>query len=817
MDSLNVLIVDDSATDAKLVARELLRTGKSIDFERVETAVTMRAALERRSWDVVISDSSMPKFSARGALALLKEMQVDCPFIIVSGTIGEDVAVDAMRAGAHDYVLKDKLARLAPAVEREIRESQNREGRRQSSSALAASDARYRRIVETTNQGIWMIDLEGRTTFMNGQMATMLGYDRDELLGVSVVDSLDEERRDATLLELARSCEVAVQFETKLKRKDGSAVWVLVDGAPTFGEPGHSEGVLAMVMDVTERKKTEEALRCSQTDLLEQLRIAALTADVGMALALGDSLSDIMRRCAEAMVTHLDVSLARIRIATGKDNVMELQGSAGIGANDEGPSPMPKFDLSVLTEGRQGHFSNDIANDPGMIDREWAKREQIVSFAGYPLLVAGQLVGVVGVYARHPLSEPVLTGLRSLADALAVGVQRKIAEEASHSLEVQLRHAQKMEAVGRLAGGIAHDFNNVLSVVLSYAEMVLGDLKVGDPLREDVNEIHKAGMRAAALTRQLLMFSRRQVVAPKVLDLNDVLSGMAKMLQRLVGEDVTFAAVPGAALGRVRVDPGSMEQVIMNLAVNARDAMPTGGTLTMKTENVVLDGEYASTHLGAKAGSYVMLSAEDTGSGMDAATLARIFEPFFTTKELGKGTGLGLSTVFGIVQQSGGHLWVSSEPGMGATFKVYLPRVEEMAEELRPLSDATTVHGSETVLLVEDEQQVRDVARGILRRQGYTVIEARDAAEASLLSRQHAGPIHLLLTDVVMPGMNGPDLAKRLVQERPEMKVLCMSGYTDDAAVRNGVMKAAFAYLQKPLTVGALARKVRDVLDSRQG
>jgi two-component system, cell cycle sensor histidine kinase and response regulator CckA len=357
----------------------------------------------------------------------------------------------------------------------------------------------------------------------------------------------------------------------------------------------------------------------------------------------------------------------------------------------------------------------------------------------------------------------------------------------------------------------------VLSVVLSYAEMVLGDLKANDPLRDDVNEIHKAGMRAAALTQQLLMFSRQQVIAPKVLDLNDVLSGMHKMLQRLVGEDVELISIPGESLGRVRVDPGSMEQVIMNLAVNARDAMPTGGTLTMKTTNVVLDEDYASSHVGAKAGSYVMLSAEDTGSGMDGATLVRIFEPFFTTKEMGKGTGLGLSTVFGIVQQSGGHLWVCSEPGRGATFKVYLPRVEEMAEELRPRRDAATLRGSETILLVEDEQQVRDVARGILRRHGYTVIEARDAADALLLCGRHAGPIHLLLTDVVMPGISGPELAKRVVHERPEMKVLCMSGYTDDAAVRNGVMKAALAYLQKPLTVEALTRKVRDVLDSTRG
>ncbi len=381
-------------------------------------------------------------------------------------------------------------------------------------------------------------------------------------------------------------------------------------------------------------------------------------------------------------------------------------------------------------------------------------------------------------------------------------------------LEDQLRQSQKMDAIGQLAGGVAHDFNNLLSVVLSYSDMLLMDLKAEDPVRADIVEIRRAGQRASDLTRQLLMFSRQQVVEPRVLDLNEVLSGVDKMLRRLVGADVDIVSVPGSALGRVRADPGSLEQVLVNLAVNARDAMPTGGQLTMETANVTLDEEYARSHLGAAPGAYVMLSVSDTGTGMDKATLARIFEPFFTTKEKGRGTGLGLSTVFGIVKQSGGSIWVYSEPGLGTTFKVYLPRVDDELTAVDPAVAGGTLRGTETILLVEDEDQVREVICGILRRHGYAVLDARNAGEALLLSEEHPGRIHLLLSDVVLPKMSGPALARRLALSRPDMRVLCMSGYTDDAAVRHGVIDAELAYLQKPITVETLTRKVRSVLDA---
>jgi CheY-like chemotaxis protein len=343
--------------------------------------------------------------------------------------------------------------------------------------------------------------------------------------------------------------------------------------------------------------------------------------------------------------------------------------------------------------------------------------------------------------------------------------------------------------------------------------MIVSDLKPGDPIRADVEEIRTAARRAADLTRQLLMFSRQQVIEPKVLDLNEVLTGMDKMLQRILGADVDLVSLPAKELGRVRGDPSGVEQVILNLVVNARDAMPTGGKLTMETANVVLDEQYARDHLGVKPGPHVMLAVTDTGVGMDRATQARIFEPFFTTKDKGKGTGLGLSTVFGIVQQSGGSIWVYSELGTGTTFKVYLPRVDAPADISKSGAGQTMLRGTETILLVEDDEQVRGVARGILQRSGYRVIDAGNAAEALLHSEQHSGPVHLLLSDVVMPQMSGPELAKRLASARPDMKVLCMSGYTDDTIVRHGVLGSQIMYLQKPITPESLTLKVREVLD----
>ncbi len=383
------------------------------------------------------------------------------------------------------------------------------------------------------------------------------------------------------------------------------------------------------------------------------------------------------------------------------------------------------------------------------------------------------------------------------------------------SLERQLLQAQKMEAIGRLAGGVAHDFNNLLTAITGYTELVLSGLAPDAPQRRDLGEVQKAAERAAALTRQLLAFSRQQVLQPRVLDLNAVVADVEQMLRRVIGEDIGVVVVAGPALWPVRADPGQLGQVLLNLAVNSRDAMPEGGTLTIETANLELDGAYVRRHAAVRPGPYVMLAVSDTGVGMDAEIQARIFEPFFTTKEHGKGTGLGLATVYGIVKQSGGHIWVYSEPGRGTTFKIYLPRAEDDGERPAPAaSTAGPAGGSETVLLVEDEEGVRTLASRVLAAAGYTVLEARDAGEALAINRRHDGPVALLLTDLVMPGASGTDLAARLAAERPDLKVLYMSGYTGDATVRHQILQPHTAFLEKPFTPAALARKVRDVLDA---
>src|SRR3954454_8857976 len=403
-------------------------------------------------------------------------------------------------------------------------------------------------------------------------------------------------------------------------------------------------------------------------------------------------------------------------------------------------------------------------------------------------------------------------GVNRLSDPAVAGIvvnARDITER--RKLEDQLRQAQKLEAVGQLAGGVAHDFNNLLTAILGYCHLMLDDAGDSDPLRQDLLEIQAAGERAAALTRQLLAFSRRQMLQPQVLDINAVVAQLQKLLRRLISEDVELVTHLAPDLLPVTVDPASVEQILVILAVNARDAMPSGGRLTIETANVDLDETYALTHVTMAPGRYVMLAVSDSGEGMDAATRARVFEPFFTTKEQGKGSGLGLATVYGMVKQSGGYIWVYSEPGHGTTFKVYLPHAEQrtVTQPEHPGRRRTDeAHGWETVLLVEDEDAVRALAREVLRRHGYVVLEARHGVDALRLAERHTDDIHLMITDVVMPHMSGRELAERLCSARPMMKVLFMSGYTDHA-VMNRALTPGSSFLQKPFTPETFARKVR--------
>jgi two-component system cell cycle sensor histidine kinase/response regulator CckA len=631
--------------------------------------------------------------------------------------------------------------------------------RKEAERGRREAERRAQRIVESAMVGMWTLDSDGRTTFMNMRMANILGMELAEALVTPVEDFFLTEDRPALGERLAsRRVGVASAYEQRFRKPDGAVGVLWIEASPMHDAQGRYEGVLGIVTDITERRRIEEALRASET------RYRLMFDNSPLPKWMYDA----------ETLRFLDVNATAVR-----DYGYAREEFLAMTIKDIRPPEGVPTLLAAVREPAPAEFG------------VWRHKKK-----------SGEIITVE--ITTHTFM------LDGRACRLAVG--RDLTERLR--LEEQLRQSQKMEAVGRLAGGVAHDFNNVLSVVLGYSEMLLGDMKPGEPLRDDVEEIRKAGKRAADLTRQLLMFSRQQVLEPRVLDLNDVLASMDKMLQRILGADLDLVSLPSKPLGRVRADPGSVEQVIMNLVVNARDAMPTGGQLTMETANVDLDEAYAHDHLGVTPGPHVMLAVTDTGSGMDKPTLARIFEPFFTTKGSGKGTGLGLSTVFGILQQSGGSVWVYSEPGKGTTFKVYFPRVDAAVEPIRPMETLTTVRGSETILLVEDDDQVRAVARAILARNGYHVIEARHAGEALLISEKYPATIHLLLSDVVMPQMSGPELAKRLAASRPEMRVLCMSGYTDDSIVRHGVLEAHLAYLQKPITPETLTTRVREVLQS---
>jgi len=533
-----------------------------------------------------------------------------------------------------------------------------------------------------------------------------------------------------------------------------------------------------------------------------------------VALGTCDPLADSLQQCAEAVVHSFGVALAEICLPDREEERLELRAAAGVSRRPSGSTP-----LMAIGEGRIGRAARDgmpiILNagitDPEFGDPDWLRREGLVAFAGHPLVLDGRLVGVLLLYDRKPLPQSTLDFLASVADVVALGIDRKRTEEALQNREEQLRQAQKMEAVGRLAGGVAHDFNNMLGVITGYTDLLLHRAANDSRIREPLQEIMKAAERASSLTRQLLVFSRREIVAQQVLDLNELILGMHTLLRRLIGEDIELVTLPEPQLGLVKIDPGQIEQILMNLAVNARDAMPEGGTVRIETKNVERGAEGA----GLAPGSYVQLSVTDTGCGMDAETQRRIFEPFFTTKEKGKGTGLGLATVYGIVQQNGGAIQVESAPGRGTTFQILLPRTQEAPRSTHSADTRPeALVGTETVLVVEDEALTRQVLRASLEACGYTVLEAGHGEEALSLCREHEARIDLLLTDLVMPIMSGRELAERMAVLRPDTKILFMSGYTDDVVIRQGIQRGEIAFIQKPFNLSALARKVRETLSA---
>lgn len=637
---LRVLIVEDSDDDAAMLLEELRRGGLDVEHKRVQTAEDMRAALTKQPWDVVLSDYSMPAFSGIGALTLLQETGLDIPLIIASGTIGEETAVKALKAGASDFLVKDRLARLIPAIQRETREAEGRRKRRVAETALAQTRERMQFALEAAAVGTWETELASGRTVWSEVLERMHGFRPGEFNGMfdafierihvddrqRVVDSISESLRSRTDSRL----------EYRTTWPDGSIHWIVGIGRTFYGEMGEPVRAAGVVIDVTPHKQLEE----------------------------------------------------------------------------------------------------------------------------------------------------------------------------------QFRQAQKLEAIGGLAAGIAHDFNNLLNIVVGYCQLLADRFADDAAAVHDLDEMRRACESAAALTRQLLAFSRRQILAPRTLDLNSVLTNCHTMCRRLVEENVQIDLRLADRLSPVRVDPGQVEQVLLNLVINARDAMPHGGVVTIETENVIVDEPYARTHLAVQPGPYVRLSVSDTGNGMSAEVQSRLFEPFFTTKERGRGTGLGLATVYGIVKQCAGHIWVYSEVGVGTTFKIYWPVVTtpDFPAAVPTRRTQAGLRGTEVVLVVEDEAALRALTERVLRRYGYSVLLAANGEEAQRVCMEHQGPIQIALMDVVMPGKSGRVVGEWITQFRPETRIIYVSGYTDDAIAHHGVLRPGITFLQKPFSPDALVSKIRETL-----
>ncbi|MGO8791168.1 MAG: PAS domain S-box protein [Terriglobia bacterium] len=1134
---LRVLMLEDNPRDAKLLLALLESDGYKVQSDVIDLLPSFRKHLETGEYDVILADFNLRNWTALDALEVLKSWGKDIPLIVTTGSLGDEAAVECIKQGAADFVLKDRLARLPAAVQRALVDKRLREERRQAETALRESEQRYRTLFERNLAGVFITTWDGRVLDCNQAMAKILGFESPrEVRNIRVRDLYFSEQDRANFLERLEVKGSLTNFEQRLRRRDGSPVWLLgnislttqtaggspiIEGtlvdiskrrlaeaensrlaqivnstehaifsttregmiatwnpgaermfgyaakevkgkkvsilipgdrqsdaaanderlfhgeaidhyedenqrkdgsriqvlltlSPIKDATGYVTGVSAVARDITERKRAEASLRESE----ERFRATFENAGIGMAIVdmeghpfksnpilqqmLGYSEEELSRMvfteythpddrdldwhlygeliagrsekyeiekrylakdgsvlwglltvslvqdshgrpvCAVAMVQDItdrkraeealreseekyrslvsnipDVSWtldADSRFVFISSNIERVSGYSPDEVYRDGArlylSSLHPDDFLKVTEGFRALFSegrpfdveirarrkdgewrwvhhralatyekNGVRHADGLLsditERKRAEAEHVrlvtaIEQSAEAVVVTdptGKIEYVNPAFTRvsgytrdeimgknprilksdkqdpefyRQLWETILSGqawqgelinqrkdgslytehmniapVRDESGRVTHFIANKQDVTAHRTLEEHVRQSAKMEAIGRLAGGVAHDFNNLLTIMNGYCELLLEQLGADAQAANYLNEVKNAGVRAASLTRQLLAFSRRQVLAPQVLDLNAVVTNLEKMLRRLIGEDIKLRTALDPLLWRVKADPGQIEQVIMNLAVNARDAMPAGGHLTLETTNVELDEAYARNHVAVKPGPHVMLAVSDTGVGMTPETKAHIFEPFFTTKEEGKGTGLGLATVYGIVKQSGGSIWVYSELGQGTVFKVYLPMVSEgLAEQTVDLNlDATS--GTETIMVVEDQESVRSLIRVALESVGYKVLQTDDPESAVAICASHSGPIHLLLTDVVMPGLSGPLVAAKVTALRPDIKVVYMSGYTDDAVVHHGVLGHDVPFIQKPFSPAALRRRIREVLGRR--
>jgi len=802
-DTIRILIIEDDPNDAALEEREVRRADIACTFRRVETRADMVAALTEFAPDVILTDHALPSFQALDALELAQQLSPGTPVIVVTGRLGDESAVRYLQLGAADYIIKDQLHRLGPAVLRALQTKRSREEQARAHQLQAAT---YR-IAQVALSTPGLPELLPVIHEIVGELMPAKNF------YIALYDPTSEQ------LSFPYFADEHEPAPSPRRLGKGLTDYVLRTGLPLL--------VTAETQRELEERGDVEQMGAPSIDWIG---VPLATGDrvIGVLAAqsyspevkLGEREKDILRFVSTqiAMAIERSRAEAEIRASAGQlkaiidtslDAVITMDGTGAI----RSWSPQAERVFGWAAPEAIGRKLSATIVPPSYREAHERGLAHLLATGEGPVL--NRRLELTGMHrdGREIPVELAITRVEQAGGWLFSAFVRDISDR--KLLETQLRQAQKMEAVGRLAGGIAHDFNNVLTAIFGYTELVLEELPAGSSARQDLEEIRKAAQRASALTRQLLAFSRQQVLEPVVLRLNDLVEEVDKMLRRLVGENVQLRLSLARDLGNVRADPGQLQQVLMNLIVNARDAMPTGGKLLIETANANLTEQYAELHQPVTPGRYVMLAVSDTGIGMDADTKTRIFEPFFTTKEKGKGTGLGLSTVYGIVKQSAGYIWVYTEVGRGTTFKVYLPRVDAPADVQAPRREAGTLAGTETVLLAEDDAMLRPLAKGLLERLGYQVLEAENAEQALAVAGGHQAPIHLLLADVVMPGASGRDLARRLGETRPTTKVLYVSGYTDDAIVQHGMLEPGLNFLQKPFTPDALARKVREVLDTK--
>jgi two-component system cell cycle sensor histidine kinase/response regulator CckA len=763
MEPIRALILGSRTSNAERFAAECARNGIEMTWSCAANEQDYRGLVSQAK-DVVLYDDELPWLSVEHALHLLRETGAEVPFVVVASTPDVADAVDAIRQGAADYLPLQRLsARLNEIVTEAARRKQERVQHQQSIARQQSAATVFQNVVEFSLVGIQILQ-DGKYAYANRKVAALFGYSQEELLALdSWTEVVAPSDREMVLDQVRRRISGETphaHYVFRGLRKDRTTIDIEIrsDRTEFNGRPA----VIGTLIDITERKQAMLALRAAEL----KFRTLVEQSIVGFYVVQ------------ENRMTYVNPRLCEI---------------TGYSAEEMKSRPVLDF---IADEDR-----------PIVSENIRQRIEGKVQSLRYSLRMKHREGRIVHVEVHGTITEQ--DGKPAIIGVLMDMTEQRRTEE-------QLRQSQKMDAVGRLAGGVAHDFNNLLTIINGYSEMIADELPPGTPMRQSVEEILNAGERAANLTRQLLTFSRQQVLMPVTLNLNDRFRDMENMLCRLIGADVDLKFVEARQIWPIRADAGQIEQVMMNLVVNARDAMPHGGKLTVESSNVELDDTYVTMHPDAQPGQYVMLAVSDTGCGIDKPTRQRIFEPFFTTKG-DRGTGLGLSTVYGIVREAGGHIEVYSELGLGTCFKVYFPRdLSCESIESTPPEPSALPGGDETILLVEDEDGVRGLARMVLQKRGYRVIEARDGADALRLSEQEPSLIHLMVTDVVMPHMSGRILAERLQALRPEMSVLYMSGYTDDTVVRHGVLDANMHFLQKPFTGAGLSEKVRAVLDARQ-